>query len=564
MLAIYTRLSIEDEASNSINNQIREGKLFAEKMGFDSYEIYNEGEGLSGGLDIENRPQLDKLIKDIINGDVKKVWFRNQNRLERNSLTFHTFAHIVKKAKIEVYFADKISDYNDPNTFLQSSIISSLNQYSKDLQGQQTKKAIELNFKDGKTHGITPYGYAKGENSILVINEEEAQIVKRIYTLSLEGIGTNKIAEIFNNDGILTRYNKIGKGTITTINKHTKQATTKRKKDINWSGNTIRNIITNTLYKGERKFRNEFVKAPIIINPIQWQKVNDNLKKNRNNSGANVEHKYLLKGKLICGTCGRNYYGRTRVNLKDNYYMCSSKRYKHENCGNRSINITILEDLIWQRFFADKQLMIIVEKHFENNDLETVLFDLSNKLSSLNKELETNTNQRKKAIKLAVSGLLAEEDIKPEIKRIDKEKTDIEIKINNIKEQLFSYNNMNLKKDEVDTDLSKLKNDTSFNDKREIINKYIREIEILYKEPFYILRIEFNIPNIESEHYILENVYDIAWDVCDKIIIPISNKSKNYTENELKLKAEKLELNFHNLHSESIILDLENNRLIFE
>ena len=95
MLGIYTRLSKQDEDSNSIKNQLREGKKFAEDRGYD-YQIYNEGEGVSGGANLEDRPQLSKLIDDIKHGVITAVWFRNQNRLERNSLTYAKFAQLVK------------------------------------------------------------------------------------------------------------------------------------------------------------------------------------------------------------------------------------------------------------------------------------------------------------------------------------------------------------------------------------------------------------------------------------------------------------------------------------
>ncbi|MBT7241904.1 MAG: recombinase family protein, partial [Flavobacteriaceae bacterium] len=105
MLGIYTRLSKEDEESNSISNQSREGFSFATKNNFD-YKVYDEGEGISGTLDIENRPVLTNLITDVNNGTVKQIWMRNQNRLDRNSLTFFIFIDAVKKNNVDVYFGD--------------------------------------------------------------------------------------------------------------------------------------------------------------------------------------------------------------------------------------------------------------------------------------------------------------------------------------------------------------------------------------------------------------------------------------------------------------------------
>ena len=538
MLAIYTRLSKEDKDSTSIQNQIREGKKFASKLNLE-YILYNEGEGISGGAEIKDRPQLFKLLQDIRSNDIQSVWFRSQNRLERNSSTYAIFISEAQKFKVDVYFNDKLLDFDNPSDNLLGTITSAVNQYQKDLQAFQTKRTLKDNVKEGKVWSVVAYGY-KSEEGYLKIDEEESLIVKRIYNESLKGIGTRKIAEIFNNEGILTRYNKIGKGEIEQTNKQTKRVTISKTKDIKWSGNTIRGIIINTLYKGERKFSGSIYDAPIIINPILWQQVNNNLIKNRNNSGKKVDHKYLLKGKLICGKCGRNYYGRRRVDLSDNFYMCSSKRIKTENCGNRSINITVLEGLIWKRFFADKNLETVVNKFFKTNNTDTKLYDLEAKLDALKKDLVNIKQEHQNAIKLAIKGLLSEEDIQPEVDRIKIAAIEINIKIKQIEEQMFFYNNSISKRNEIGLDLEFNATDISFNDKRELINKYIDFIEITYLEPSYVIFIAFNIKDLDAETYIVDRNYNLAYDTCEKIIIPLSDKFIKYDLITQENKAKEL------------------------
>lgn len=540
MLAIYTRLSKEDKDSTSIQNQIREGKEFASKLNKE-YKLYNEGEGISGGAEIKDRPQLFSLLQDMRSNYIDSVWFRNQNRLERNSTTYGIFISEAQKYKVNVYFNDKLLDFDNPSDNLMGTISSAINQYQRDLQSSQTKRTLKDNIKEGKVWSVIAYGY-KSENGYLAIDEDESLIVKRIYDESLKGIGTNKIAEILNAEGVQTRYNKIGT------------------KDIDWAGNTIRNIIINTIYKGERKFSGDIYDAPIIINPVLWQQVNDNLKKNRNNSGKKVDHKYLLKGKLICGKCGRNYYGRRRVDLSDNFYMCSSKRIKNQNCGNRSINITVLENLIWKRFFADKNLKTLVDRHFKTNDAVTLLNDLKTKLDGLNKDLSNKKQEKQNAVKLAIKGVLSEEDIKPEIDKIKAETNEIEVKIKQLKEQIFFYNNSVSKRNEIGEDLNFSDTDISFNDKRELINKYINFIEIQYVESNYVIFIVFNIKDLEAETYIVDRGYNLAYDTCEKIIIPLSDKFIKYDSITQENKAKEL---LDGMPPESV-LDLDSGRLMWD
>jgi len=522
MLGIYTRLSKEDEESNSISNQSREGFSFATKNNFD-YKVYDEGEGISGTLDIENRPVLTNLITDVNNGTIKQIWMRNQNRLDRNSLTFFIFIDAVKKNNVDVYFGDNDKlDFNDPATLLQSSILSSLNAYQAGLQSKATKKALKDNAKEGKTHGINPYGYTKDSNSYIIIECEEAEVVKRIFEMSLEGKGTNKIAEIFNSEGIPTRYNKIGTGTLTTKNFGKVKIT--KKKDIKWSGNTIRSVIKNTIYKGERHLKSGVYEAPKIIDKYYWQQVNDNLKANRNNSGKVVTHKYLLKGIITCGKCGRNYYGRTRVSKKDNYYMCSSKRYKDKNCGNRSINIDVIEDFIWQRFFVEKELLNITKSYFKDTDSESKLSQIRTDIKLIDEELQENDKERLNIIRLGRKELITDKEFDSEISKIRSIKDDLDIKSRHLLDDERYYIDIDLNKEKEIKDLNEIKDTASFNQKRDIIQKYIKEITVRHitKPKIYVVLIEFIDINLKNEVYLIYDKYDVAINLFKNITIPLN------------------------------------------
>jgi len=513
MLAIYTRLSKEDSDSTSIKNQLREGEQFAKDNNFKNIEIYDEGEGISGGADIKDRPQLFKLLQDFRANKIKAVWFRNQNRLERNSSTYAIFISEAQKYKVDVYFNDKLLDFDNPSDNLLGTITSAVNQYQKDLQAVQTKRSLIDNVREGKVWSVVAYGY-KSDNGYLAIDEQEFKIIKEIYELSLSGLGTNTIANRLNERNVPTRKNKL------------------------FRAKTIQGIIKNPIYKGQRNYSNQTFDSPIIIEPLFWQKVNDNLVKNRNNSGKKVDHKYLLKGLIKCVKCGRNYYGRRRANLKDNFYSCVGKRYKEIKCTNRSINITVLENFIWQRFFLDKRLKKITLKHFENNDFKLKSEVLVKEVDNLKEKLKSLSEQRKKATKLIVQGLFSDKDFEREINRIESEKSDTDIRIKNYLEDLDSYNKSVEKEKEIDKDLKSLK-DFSFNQKGSLIKKYINKIEVDFINNFYHLEVSFNIIDMPNEKYIIDRTYNFVYDkeffVNGRVII-LKDKLKSLSENELKHK----------------------------
>ena len=542
MLAIYTRLSVEDDASNSIDNQLFEGKKFAKTHNHKDFKIFNEGEGLSGKLGLDDRPQLKELYEDIVNGYITIVWFRDQNRLSRNELLYHQFIELFIKRNISVYFGDVLFDTANPSTLVLGSIKATFDAFKVLEQSLATKKAIRNNVSEGKVHGIIPYGFTKDENRKLIIDEEEAEIIKRIYKLSLEGVGTNKIAEILNNDGVLTRYNKSYVGTYKINNKKNPNISIKNKKDTVWQGNTIRNLITNPIYKGERVFDEITYRVKEIVKKDYWEKVNDNLKKNRNNSGKSVKHKYLLKGILRCGKCGRNYYGRTRISKKDNYYMCSSKRYKNENCGNRSINIDKLEELVWTKFIHDGKLMKLVQEYVDNGSDKEILDSIKGDLKALNKRKEQIKQEQNKLIELALKGVFSDEDLRTKNNSLKIENNDVELKIANKELEIKTLSDLNKNIDSVldELDISK---ELDFNSKKNIISKYVKNIQITYKSGYYLLDIDFNIEGMETFTYVFFKHYKFAHtfiknnikDVDVEIVILDSVLEKEYRKGDVKI-----------------------------
>ena len=222
--------------------------------------------------------------------------------------------------------------------------------------------------------------------------------------------------------------------------------------------------------------------------------------------------------------------------------MCSSKRIKEENCGNRSINIDVLEDLIWQRFFADQVLKDLVEKHFDNNDIEDPSNSIKAKLTILNKDLEDNDKQNSNAIRMNIKGLINDNEFERERKRIRIEKEDIQIKIEHLEEDIYTYENANNYKNKIVKNLYSIKKNTSFNEKQKLIDKYIKEINIVYisKVNIYFIIIDINIVNFRSDFFIIHKSYDYAFESLRDILIPLSDNYKNLSENDLSKKLKEL------------------------
>lgn len=495
MLGIYCRISREkgEGKDRSIADQKALGIELAQRLGT-GYEVYID-EGYSGTLEnIEDRPAFSKMIDDIQEGIIDSIFVFDQSRLERNPQIRYVIKRIFKENNIKLFTQNGEVQSNNDEEEMFGDLMSVYNQYYVKITSKKIKSVLRRNAKEGKAHSsIFPYGYGKDDKGYLIVNEEEAEIVKRIYHESLQGLGTNKIAERLNDDGILTRYNKISKGTIKVKNRYTKKISERDKTEIKWAGNTVRGIIKNPIYKGERHFGGDIFDAPIIIISELWEEVNNHLPRNSNNSGKKVDHKYLLKGLLECAYCGRNMYGRTRVNKKDNYYMCSSKRLKDKNCGNKSINIDVLEDFIWSAIFTEYEIKNAILRDETESDIDKLTV-LNGEIEGLEKEKNIYLNEKKRAIELVIKGTLKEDEVRQIIDANDSKVVDIDIRIENLKEELKFENRATELKKELSVDIQLFKEETPFNKRQETIKKYIQRIRVYFDKEiqYYYITVKFH------------------------------------------------------------------------
>ena len=493
-LGIYCRISKLKEGNDlSIDDQKQKGIAKAKELDL-PYELYID-EGVSGAVEsISERPQFERLIGDISTNVISHVFCYDQSRLERNPQMRFIINDLFRKNNI-IFITQMggIEDLNDPQQQFFGDLLSVINKFHVTTTKIKVKSALRLRVNEGKTRGVMPYGYTKDDNDMMIIDENEAIIVKRIFDLSLSGTGTRTIAEILNNENVPTRYNIISSGTISVRNKYTNVITTRKKKDVQWAPNTVMNILKNSIYKGERVYSGITTQVPAIFTHEYWNRVNFHLPENKNNSGKKVEYRYLLKGLLRCGVCGRNMYGHKRLNKHDNHYMCSSKRIRGENCGNRSINIDKIEYLIWHNLFIDNKLKERIIEEFKLDDFK--IDRIKDNISGINKNLSSLNNERKRAIDLVIKGVISENDIADNLKEIDLKINEQKIILKENQQKMFALENSEKiisKYKNVFVEFTKV---TTFEQKFKIVNDFISNIIVNYniENKTYNIEVEFKV-----------------------------------------------------------------------
>jgi DNA invertase Pin-like site-specific DNA recombinase len=362
-IAIYTRVSTEEQKVKgiSLHDQKQRGIEFCKRNNFD-YEIFEDG-GISGEDPIEKRPELKRLLellfdnkKKINDDEIEEfygIYVIEIDRLSRNTKVSRIIKEILISNNIKLFVSEgKETNFEDPNENLMFELKSLLSEFENMKTKVRIKSALKRNVIDGKVGGgkLIPFGYSKDSNKKLIVNEFESNIIKLIFNLSLEGKGTKVIADHLNKNNIPTKRE---------ILNAPMKVKNKQKVHFIWRDAVVYKILTNPIYKGERLFKGEIYKSPIIIDPNIFDSIQELLKKRKYTKNTTNKYFYLLKGIIYCGKCDSRMYGRKREDLSDNQYICSSQRYKGEFCGNRGINITKIENIV-----VDS--IIKLPKHYED------------------------------------------------------------------------------------------------------------------------------------------------------------------------------------------------------
>ena len=411
MLGIYCRTSKNRADKYTIDNQREAGINCAQKLNI-GYRIYVD-DGISGTLDESVRDGLSDLFRDIKKKEVTHVYCIDQSRIERNSRTWDFFVAQCLNNGIKYYPGGALYELDNDTNRMTARLMSVVNAYYAEITSKKVRLANARKAREGKTHGLKPYGYKKGKNNTYEIYEEEAVNVRRMFEMSLKGIGAYTIANTFNNERIPTKFSGNFTGEITRKDKYTKVKTTFKKAKVMWRGNVISDMLRNKMYKGIREWQRheDIIKyengqqvkqkvpveliiyndIPVIVKPKIWDAVNANFENNKKNVGKKEQYHYLLNGLIFCGHCTSEVLGKKRLKGNDNAYKCKGKRPPQKTCTeSRGISLPKLETFIVQHLFHSKELKSLLINAPKNGDQ---IARLKRDIENLKSEQEETSRQ---------------------------------------------------------------------------------------------------------------------------------------------------------------------------
>ncbi len=360
--ALYVRLSRDDENagdSNSITHQVEILSKYANEHGFTAHKVYKD-DGYSGTN--FNRPGFQEMLSDIEDGNVHAVIVKDMSRFGRNYLEVGMYTEIRFPDKGVRFIAinDAVDSSQGDNEFTPfKNIINEW--YAKD-----TSKKIRAVFRNKGMSGQrlstqAPYGYLKGDNGHLVVDEETVPYVKLIFQLCIEGNGISQIARILKEREIPTPGTMEFQRTGRTRNYHPDDP-------CRWTGDTVGKILeqdaylgqtsnfksTKVSYKSKKKIHNpqeEWVTFEntheAIIDRDTWDLVQEARTQRRR--PTRMGEMGMFSGLAYCADCGaRLYHCRTKSwTHEQESYTCATYR-THKGCSAHYIRTVVLEELVLQ------------------------------------------------------------------------------------------------------------------------------------------------------------------------------------------------------------------------
>ena len=334
-VAAYARVSTDkDEQLTSYEQQIDYyTKYINARPDWEMVEMYSD-EGITG-CNTHKREGFKRMIADALDGKIDLIVTKSVSRFARNTVDSLSTIRKLKEKGVEVFFEKENIWTFDGKGELLISIRSSIAQEESRSISENCTWGQRKRFADGKP--MVPFGrflgYDRGPDGEMVVNHEQAKIIRRIYSLFLGGHTPYGIAKILTNDGVPTPGGK-------TI----------------WGKSVVESILTNEKYKGDALLQKVFTEDFLtkkkvkntgqvpqfyvsedheaIIDPVTFDLVQEQMTMRRSGHGP-YSGVHTFSGTVFCGDCG-SAYGQKLWHASDKYrrrvWLCNHKYDKGHKC----------------------------------------------------------------------------------------------------------------------------------------------------------------------------------------------------------------------------------------
>ena len=407
-VAAYARVSTGSEDQLvSLETQIKHYESYIKTNPAWEFAGLYYDEGITGTKK-EKRPELLRMIADCEHRKIDLIITKSISRFARNTMDCLSLVRKLTKLGISVYFESENINTGSMESELMLSILSGLAEGESASIAANNKWSIQRRFQNGTYKiGCSPYGYDAVDGE-LIVNKQQAEIVRLIFSEALSGKGVHKIAKELNARGL------------------------KGKNGGRWTSTTIRGMIGNEKYTGDAIFQKTYSDSQFnryvnhgereqylirdhheaIISHDDFEATQMVTEQRGKEKGVERQcdkylNRYPFSGKIICGQCGGTFKRRTHSSGKKYIaWCCNTHITEIEKCSMKYISnselesafVTMMNKLIFGHQNVLRPLLMSLRCIDSNNSMET--------LQEIDKKLADIEEQRKVLMGLQTRGYL--------------------------------------------------------------------------------------------------------------------------------------------------------------
>ncbi len=455
---IYARYSSERQTEQSIEGQVRVCEDYAKKNGYEIIHTYID-RAMTGRND--QRDDFQLMLRDSQKRNFEIVLVYAFDRFARNREDSAINKAILRRNGVKLVSAtQKISD--NPEGILLESLLEGLAEYYSVELAQKVKRGMKESAMKGHfLGGRIPYGYDVVDKCY-VINQEEAEVIDKIYELYLSMKSIKSVSDWLNSNHIT---NKVGG---------------------KFKHHQVHNILTRPLYIGTINAVGMTLenKIPAIVDKEDFKKVQKII---NNHTKINTKGDFLLTGKIFCGSCGEKMTGSSGTGRSKTYYYYVCKKDKLK------INKDLVENIVLEKIReflnnADKSNVLAsnIDAYIEDNKSQSAEDYILEKIKKIDKELENIT--------AAVLNGIINETIKTRNTSLLEEKANLEAELKDIRlNPLYATNGK-----EIAQFLASLAASEESREKALLIKSILHKVIILGKKVIVILNTSSNGNNTDT------------------------------------------------------------------
>jgi len=334
-IVVYARISTNEQ---NIDSQIDSIETYCKNNGYEIVDTFHDT--ITGSSKVTEREGFLRLLNFFnINNEVKNLICYEYSRFGRSFIDTYTIIEYLKNKGVNIYFKkENLNTLNTtPDDNLRLNMLSSIAEYERTQIKERTRRGRIYKIQNqGAPSGSLPqYGYTK-QLGKLVVDEEEAEIVKEIFDLYVnKKYSTPEIAKKLNRDNVKTKYRKqVDAKLIETKNRRLSR------NQFVWTDGSVARLLRKSILTGHRQYLN--LNLP---HNLELQIIDDetfNLAQSRLSGQKKVnpnasKFENVLRGCIKC-SCGYHYLMQKGNSSNAHHYKCANKECKAPNIDIDLIN----------------------------------------------------------------------------------------------------------------------------------------------------------------------------------------------------------------------------------